>query len=539
MTTSELAAACLGAAAPASQAQGAGPVCAPGFDDLLAVCSASADGGQDVARDGAQHDGTDTGMTIPAGETKDQPAWCAMEQRARQRALWFGASAVFSIESGPAGRAAPTRAGGADANEHGAEDVAEVEEEGLPVDRRIIEGGPALPVVKIGLDWLNGGGAEPPSPASATQGVETLRAQGSAAGAAPGPVAPNRPDGADHGARMTDVRLALDRDMPWSGTPDPAVAEAVTDEREAPAGVRPSTVTLKAALGEGDVSQAEAAAPADLRQRPADRAVTSGGLAVAAATASGTAAADVAEAAGVAVADRALPREPSVPAAETPSAREQSPRKPPSDRVVSRSGPMGGDLTKGDRAVTPAVETRSSRVVPQAVEVITSRVRDEGRGTPAWSSRFELPAPLPPPSTGFPVPVVGPRGLAVTDAEGSLDTQIVQALKMVWQGDGGEARIRLRPEHLGDLTIALRVEGGAVSAHLVASAPEVRQWIEANEAVLRQSLQQHHLELERLVVTDGDAHADTTPHREHSGEPRERPKRQSGHRGQPTFEVVV
>src|SRR5574337_235599 len=48
-----------------------------------------------------------------------------------------------------------------------------------------------------------------------------------------------------------------------------------------------------------------------------------------------------------------------------------------------------------------------------------------------------------------------------------------------------EARLRLSPEHLGEVTVRLRVESGGVTAILHAESPQVSGWIAAHQDELR------------------------------------------------------
>jgi len=109
-----------------------------------------------------------------------------------------------------------------------------------------------------------------------------------------------------------------------------------------------------------------------------------------------------------------------------------------------------------------------------------------------------------------------PRVYAEPTADGEpLARAIVRSLQVQWRRDGGEARIKLQPEFLGDLTVSLRVQGSSVTAVLVADSPAVRAWIEAHQADLRRALQVAGLSLDRLDV-DADGHAsegrDQAPH---------------------------
>jgi flagellar hook-length control protein FliK len=103
-------------------------------------------------------------------------------------------------------------------------------------------------------------------------------------------------------------------------------------------------------------------------------------------------------------------------------------------------------------------------------------------------------------------PMVDLQAAAIPD-DTDVRRQIVQAVRLQWRDGVGDARLTLQPEHLGDVTIALRVAQGGVSIHVSAETPEVRAWMNANELSLRQGLAQHGLTLDRLIVSDEPADA--------------------------------
>lgn len=109
--------------------------------------------------------------------------------------------------------------------------------------------------------------------------------------------------------------------------------------------------------------------------------------------------------------------------------------------------------------------------------------------------------------------VAADGGTAVHGPDESLATQIVQSLRVRWTGGATEARVQLRPEYLGELTVAIKVEAGAVVASMRAESAEVRRWIETNTATLREALAEHGLRLDRLEIAapaeSNDAEADT------------------------------
>ena len=120
-----------------------------------------------------------------------------------------------------------------------------------------------------------------------------------------------------------------------------------------------------------------------------------------------------------------------------------------------------------------------------------------------------------------------------------LSSQIVQAVRMQWSDGAGEARITLRPEYLGEVSISLHVDQGNVTAVLHADSPAVRNWLQQNEPLLSQALSEHGLKLERLVVSE-------QPPAEHGGAPQdeargrqEQPRRRRQRPDAPNFEIIL
>jgi flagellar hook-length control protein FliK len=115
--------------------------------------------------------------------------------------------------------------------------------------------------------------------------------------------------------------------------------------------------------------------------------------------------------------------------------------------------------------------------------------------------------------------------------------QLVQAMRTQFRDGIGEAKLRLRPEHLGEVTIALRVEHQSVSATINADLAAVRDWIETKESALRQGLAEHGLHLEELVVREDEQRPRDEPRRD--GRPDAQARRVRRSASQPQFEVMV
>ena len=101
-----------------------------------------------------------------------------------------------------------------------------------------------------------------------------------------------------------------------------------------------------------------------------------------------------------------------------------------------------------------------------------------------------------------------------------------------------EARVQLRPDHLGALNITLKVEQNQVTATIQADVAAVRSWIESHESSLRQALSDQGLHLAKLVVQEDGQQASRD---EQDGDrPRRQPQRRRSWRDEEaTFEVLV
>jgi len=116
--------------------------------------------------------------------------------------------------------------------------------------------------------------------------------------------------------------------------------------------------------------------------------------------------------------------------------------------------------------------------------------------------------------------------------------QIVKSLRMQWKQGLGEARIQLRPEHLGPVDISLKVEAGAVTAVVRAESAQVQEWILGNQQSLRQQLEAAGLRLDDLVVSP-DAERRRDRDQETPADRRAAPRRRREGEAEPIFNVVV
>lgn len=67
-----------------------------------------------------------------------------------------------------------------------------------------------------------------------------------------------------------------------------------------------------------------------------------------------------------------------------------------------------------------------------------------------------------------------------------------------------DMRLRLKPEHLGDLRLRIMMEEGILSATLQAQSQQVKEILESSLSTLKQSLKDHGIEVQKFVVTTGN-----------------------------------
>lgn len=116
-------------------------------------------------------------------------------------------------------------------------------------------------------------------------------------------------------------------------------------------------------------------------------------------------------------------------------------------------------------------------------------------------------------------------------------SRLVQSIRVQARDGVSQASVRLNPEHLGEVAIAIRVDNGIVTAVVRAEAGDVRQWLRGQEDSIRAALAEQGLTLDEFVVEqDGRRGRD----QEQQGEEQPRRNRARGQRvNAPSFEVTA
>ena len=139
---------------------------------------------------------------------------------------------------------------------------------------------------------------------------------------------------------------------------------------------------------------------------------------------------------------------------------------------------------------------------------------------PSFGKHLEAASIDPPMSALKSAPVV----LEVRDS-------VEAAIKLSAEADGGEVRMKLNPEALGEVRIRLDVSSGVVKAEIIVESREVKTMIEADSGFLKDALSSHGLTLDKCVV-EVAKNADLKVRDESAWQDSSGDERASGNRGQ-------
>jgi len=93
----------------------------------------------------------------------------------------------------------------------------------------------------------------------------------------------------------------------------------------------------------------------------------------------------------------------------------------------------------------------------------------------------------------------------IAKMQDAASQQIVRAVQGSMGSERSHIRLQLEPESLGRVHIQLKMESGALTAHIMAMKPETRAMLEQNISFLRTAFDDQGIKVERLVVAKEDA----------------------------------
>lgn len=158
-------------------------------------------------------------------------------------------------------------------------------------------------------------------------------------------------------------------------------------------------------------------------------------------------------------------------------------------------------MTGGDQSNGQGRPSHDFMRFAAALAMVTPAAGDEG-GRAQVAGVTSAPAtPQPPAAPAAPVAPAASVPTAPTETPGPDNVgRLVQAMRVMARPGAWEANVRLNPEHLGEVTIAVRVERNTVSAVVNAESAGVCEWLEGQEQTMREGMAEHGLELDRFVV---------------------------------------
>lgn len=223
--------------------------------------------------------------------------------------------------------------------------------------------------------------------------------------------------------------------------------------------------------------------------------------------------------------------------------------------ITANAADAAGAVPDGDepgsRAVVPAA---SQAPAAAAVAVLRGRMGPASSPDTGLMPAADLTRPLPPHEASGPrgvltlAPALRPHApvalasdadlrpvgrLTASALESTLDAelqpQLIDAIRVQARSGVREARIRLRPDVLGEVSMVIAVAGRVVSATIEAESPVVRHWMERHEGLLRERLSEQGLQLAHFDVKAEERPRDGERQRR---EPRDAPQPQMMTRAQ-------
>ncbi len=292
-----------------------------------------------------------------------------------------------------------------------------------------------------------------------------------------------------------------------AGSPAPAVGLPSAGDTGSPDAGAPRSPSPSASAGWGSgeplppQGTPAAGAPSGIQAVAVDRPSPDAGVAAPGHTTE-PAGDDTPPGAAVAELTRLLSRQ----ADEDPATPTAMHRRPPGEASSDEGGAEGAgpsgptaraldvlqSLLRSAGDATPrqgGLDTRGPEVTPAVMA-----------GLPAANAAASpsIHGPAAPPA--FPQGAGLPQGVA-----DQITAHLVSSLKLQWREGVGEARLQLRPDAHGTVTVAIRVEQGAVTALVRAESPQVQEWVLQHQQTLRQQMEAAGLRLDDLrVVPDDD-----------------------------------
>lgn len=209
-------------------------------------------------------------------------------------------------------------------------------------------------------------------------------------------------------------------------------------------------------------------------------------------------------------------------------------------RAANANVQRGGDPVAKLSTPSTTGTTATSAMFQRLIAIIAERggaQTDSGTGKHADDPSTAAPAPQNqndvPASTGFSAqlastPVSPAHSAFASGSSGAYTTidpqavieQLVKGIVLRNSGNTSEVRMRLQPEHLGDVSLKLTVSGNTITATIVAQNAHVRDMLLQNQQQLARSLSEAGLSLGNFSVDVSGGNGGFTDQRSQQQQPR-------------------
>jgi flagellar hook-length control protein FliK len=256
-------------------------------------------------------------------------------------------------------------------------------------------------------------------------------------------------------------------------------------------------------------------------------------------------------AAAPAAADKATPQETSPASGDVPQQALEAPASQSRESDAAQKGaapavhaqrttaaaPVAVDVSSedpGSSRENASRQTSRGAIREYLIAGRPTEIAQGSQGGPVFATAIAAPA-----AAQASVQAAAPAPVPVTpQQEADNVARLVESMRVQFRQGVPEATVRLRPEHLGEVTIAIRVDRGVVSAVVHAETPAVQQWLESQEDKLRNGLADQGLSLEKFVVREREQERrEQRP--QHQPPPRYRQPRGEGRENGQGFEVTA
>ena len=157
--------------------------------------------------------------------------------------------------------------------------------------------------------------------------------------------------------------------------------------------------------------------------------------------------------------------------------------------VAGHGGAQGGngDVKSSQEPNLPAAATPAAASQPPADAPPSTQFQAQLASAPASSGHAQY-------ATATTTPAQAPVHYTAVDPQTVIE-QVVKGIVLRNSGDTSEVRMRLQPEHLGDVSLKLSVTGNTITASIVAQNADVRDMLLSNQQQLVRTLSQAGLSL--------------------------------------------